>query len=29
LRTGLIWLGIRTGGGRLWLQCRTFGFHKM
>ena len=26
--TGLIWLGIRTGGGLLWMQW-TVGFQKM
>jgi hypothetical protein len=23
------WLGIRTGGGHLWMRYWTFGFHKM
>jgi hypothetical protein len=27
--TGLIWLRIGTGGGRLWMRSWTFGFHKM
>jgi len=26
--TGWSWLRIGTGGGHLWVQCRTFGFHK-
>jgi hypothetical protein len=26
--TGLGWLGIGTGGGRLWVQWWTYRFHK-
>jgi hypothetical protein len=26
---GLLWLRTGTGGGRLWMQKRNFGFHKM
>ena len=28
MRTGLGWLRIGTGGGRLWVWWGTFGFHK-
>jgi hypothetical protein len=27
--TGLFWPRIVTGGGRLWIGCWRFGFHKM
>jgi hypothetical protein len=27
--TGLVWLGIRTGGELLWIRYWTFGFHEM
>ena len=27
--TGLGWHRLGTGGGRLWVRWRTFGFHKM
>jgi hypothetical protein len=28
VETGWSWLRIGTGGGHLWVRCRTFGFHK-
>jgi hypothetical protein len=28
VRTGLGWLRIGKGGGRLWVRWGTFGFHK-
>jgi hypothetical protein len=28
-RTGLFWLKIGAGAGRLWMQKWTFEFHKM
>jgi hypothetical protein len=28
VRTGWSWLRIGTGGGRLWVRCGTFRFHK-
>jgi hypothetical protein len=27
--TGLIWLGIGTGGWLLWMRLWTFGFYKI
>jgi hypothetical protein len=27
--TELLWLGIGTGGGLLWIRWWTLGFHKM